>query len=45
MYTVIKNAYLSGRYTDEDLELFVSVNYITREKADGLKQIKSLIKE
>lgn len=40
MQYMVKSGYEGGLYNDDDLEVFVLVNYVTREFADELKTKK-----
>ena len=37
MFSVIRDAYLAGRYTDSNIDLFVRVGYLTEDQADEIK--------
>ena len=39
-YKLIKEYYLIGLYTEEDLDLFVSVNWITEEQKEEIMASK-----
>lgn len=39
-YNLIKQYYLMGLYTDENLDLFASVNYISGEQENEIKVAK-----
>lgn len=41
----IRRKYLEGKYTEEDLDLFVEVNYITAEEAEAFRADKKALED
>lgn len=41
MYNIIKSAYISGRYTDANIDLFVRVGYLSSVQATEIKESKT----
>lgn len=42
-YSLIKQYYIMGLYTDENLDLFVSINWITAEQETEIKAAKTSV--
>ena len=38
MYSIIESAYISGRYTEANIDLFVRVGYLTEAQAIEIKE-------